>query len=134
MFTIDMLVPVKYKEWIYSNYPTPQSVRVKCVEVVKEMVEVFPELKRVRGQVAVEEPLGLLPTNTPHCWCEDPNGTIVDPTSHQFPLRVLDYFPVDESQGNPTGKCPNCGHLCYKGDYLCTEKCTEDYMKYLNGN
>lgn len=36
--------------------------------------------------------------------------------------------------GLPTGKCPNCGNFCYEGNYLCSGKCTKEYMTYLNSN
>lgn len=32
-----------------------------------------------------------------------------------------------------TGKCPNCGGLCYNGKTLCSDKCEKSYIAYLNG-
>ena len=96
------------------------------------MVECFPELERVRGLAIVEEKDNFLPTKAPHWWCKTSQGVIVDPTAHQYPTRILDYSEVDESLGSPSGRCPNCGNLCYNGDYLCTPKCNKEYMDYLN--
>jgi len=121
-----------YNSWINANYPTAKSARLQCDEATKEMVNVFAELKRVRGLASVKEPYGLPPTRTPHWWCVTSEGTIIDPTAHQYPTEILSYSEADESKGSPTGKCPNCGGLCYKGNSLCSEKCNREYMDYLN--
>jgi len=121
-----------YSCWISENYPTPQSARLQCAEATENMVGVFKELKRVRGLASVAEPYDLPPTRTPHWWCVTPEGTIIDPTAHQYPTEILTYSEADESKGPPTGKCPNCGGLCYEGNYLCSKKCDKEYMAYLN--
>lgn len=36
-------------------------------------------------------------------------------------------------RGLPTGKCPNCGSMCYEGDMMCSEVCNTEYLEYLNG-
>ena len=122
----------KYTQWIQDNYPTKESAYLKCEEATLKMVENFPELKRVRGLASVEEPYNLPPTRTPHWWCVSPLGEIIDPTSHQYPTRIISYAEADESKGPPTGKCPNCGDLCYQSNYFCSKKCDKEYMEYLN--
>jgi hypothetical protein len=122
-----------YFNWINNKYPTPEKARKQCLEATLDMVYDFPELRRLRGHILVEEPFDLPPTKTTHWWCVDPDGNIVDPTAHQYPTRIIDYLPLDESKGEPTGKCPNCGDLCYEEQYLCTSKCEKEYMIYLMG-
>jgi len=122
----------KYQDWISLKYPTSFSAKTQCAEATLAMVEEFPELIRVRGLAHVEEPYELPPTRTPHWWCETPEGFIVDPTGHQYPTQILKYDPVDEAKGEPTGKCPNCGDLCYESQYLCSSSCEKAYMDYLN--
>ena len=121
----------KYAKWIVENYPTPESARTQCEIATKNMVAEFPELQRVRGMISVKEPYDLPPTKTTHWWCVNVYGYIIDPTGHQYPTFIMDYFPVDESKGEPTGKCPNCGDLCYEHNYFCSDKCNKSYMKYL---
>ena len=121
-----------YSMWIALHYPTGKEAYLQCDEATKKMVSDFPELKRVRGLASVEEPYDLPPTKTPHWWCITSLGEIIDPTSHQYPTRILKYSEADESKGPPTGKCPNCGDLCYEGNYLCTPKCDKEYLEYLN--
>lgn len=126
------MIREEYSAWINKHYPTPESARLACKEATLEMAYKFPELKRVRGLASVEEPFGLNPTRTPHWWLTDLTGTIIDPTAHQYPTKILSYEEADESLGPPTGRCPNCGGLCYGGRYLCSDKCDHDYMAYLN--
>ncbi len=121
-----------YNLWIEDNYPNGETAYLKCAEATKKMIEVFPELKRVRGLASVREPHDMPPTRTPHWWCVDPQGNIVDPTAHQYPTEIISYEEADETKGPPTGKCPNCGGLCYNGDYLCSDKCSKEYLDYLN--
>ena len=120
-----------YRMWVQHNYPTAQHAYLKCAEATQEMVDLFPELTRVRGLASVEEPMGLPPTQTPHWWCVTDRGNIIDPTAHQYPTQILSYEEADESKGPPTGKCLNCGGLCY-GGHLCSEKCDKEYLEYLN--
>ena len=123
-----------YKNWIDNHYPTKQSAYRACEEATINMSLSFPELKRVCGLASVEELYGDPPTKTPHWWLKDKNGNIVDPTGHQYPTRILKYEEASEDCGPPTGRCPNCGDLCYEGHYLCSDKCSKEYMKYLNNS
>lgn len=34
--------------------------------------------------------------------------------------------------GHPTGKCRDCGKMCYENNEFCSKKCEVVYMKYLN--
>lgn len=131
-YSVNNLRSLGYELWIQDNYPDSDSAYLKCAEATEEMIAAFPELKRVRGLASVAEPYNLPPTRTPHWWCVAPDGTIVDPTKHQYPTSILSYEEVDESRGPPSGKCPNCGGFCYCGAYLCSDKCSEEYMSYLN--
>jgi len=126
------LKELSYNIWVTQNYPTHKEAYLQCAEATEKMVKRFPELVRVRGLASVEEPHGFPPTKTPHWWCVTPQGEIVDPTSHQYPTQILDYSEVDEALGSPSGKCPNCGNLCYDGAYLCSPKCDKEYLDYLN--
>lgn len=133
-FELNSIKNLVYDLWIQDHYPSALSAYLKCEEATKEMVDTFPELSRVRGLATVEEPHGLPPTRTPHWWCVSSDGIIIDPTSHQYPTKILSYEEADESRGSPTGKCPNCGGLSYGGEYLCSEKCQKEYLNYLNNN
>lgn len=124
----------KYQDWITLNYLTSQKARRACEEATLSMESAFPELIRVRGLAVVEEPYGLPPTRTPHWWLKTEDGEIVDPTAHQYPTRILSYEEADERLGPPTGRCSNCGKLCYKSNYFCSDECSEEYMAYLNNN
>ncbi len=120
----------QYHWWIRTNYPTAESARLECEKATNRMVREFPELTRVRGLASVEEPYDLPPTRTPHWWCKTLYGEVVDPTGHQYPTKILEYHEADESRGPPTGKCPNCGGLCY-GGFTCSEKCEKKFAEYL---
>jgi hypothetical protein len=67
----------------------------------------------------------------PHWWAVTEDGQVIDPTADQFP-SPLEYHPADESRGGPTGRCPNCGGLCYEHRYLCSDACDREYAAYLN--
>lgn len=111
----------KYLSWINEHYPTSDSAVLQCDSATLKMIKIFPELKRVRGQINVKEPRGLLPTKCPHWWLIAEDNTIVDPVAHQYPLGIEKYIQWDESLGNPTGRCINCGDLCSGG--VCSERC-----------
>ena len=116
----------EYQEWVDKNVKEPYG---KCSEMTTKMIEAFPELKRIRGQY--DDPIWGL---REHWWLEDPDENVVDPTKEQFPSKgafSVNYIPWDESQPEPTGKCPNCGEYCYEGRYLCSTKCEQDYAAYV---
>jgi hypothetical protein len=123
----------KYQEWINENYPNQVSARLQCEKATLRMLEAFPELKRVRGQIELMDATGLYPSKEPHWWLINESGEVVDPTAHQYMKKISQYLPCDESKGEPSGTCPNCGGICYEGNYICSEKCTKEYVAYLDG-
>tara|TARA_R110002124_G_C8974544_1_gene515750 strand:+ start:12602 stop:12901 length:300 start_codon:yes stop_codon:yes gene_type:complete len=63
-----------YSDWIEENYPTPESAENQCNNAVSLMMGKFPELKLCVGKFN-----GIF-----HCWLEDLEGGIIDPTIKQF--------------------------------------------------
>lgn len=115
-----------YEAWIADNVVDPHNA---CREITLAMQEVFPELTRVRGHYYCP-----YTGERPHWWLVAPDGTIVDPTADQFPSKGSGvYVPWDESQPEPTGRCPNCGEYCYDGRELCSESCHRAYVAYCTG-
>jgi len=122
-----IIIPEIYQNWIDKNVEIPQN---NCESYSQDMLDTFPELIRVRGHY--DEPcIG----KRPHWWLKTKDGLIVDPTAEQFSGPKLYYFyeEWDESQPEPTGKCPNCGGYCYDGLYVCSDKCEKEYSDYING-
>ncbi|MBK9952853.1 MAG: hypothetical protein IPP10_15500 [Candidatus Competibacteraceae bacterium] len=107
----------KYQTWIEEHYPTPESARLHCAEATAAMITKFPELRRVRGHAFI----GL--SFRTHWWCVASDGTIVDPTAHQWALLPLQYNVIPNDAEEPHGKCYECGVLLFrsKGDdsYYC---------------
>ena len=122
---------VTYQGWIDTKLATGQDPQTACAEWTAEMKARFPELIRVRGQIALSN-LWL----RDHWWLTDPNGTIVDPTVSQFDsdyfghAKVLAYLLRDESEPEPTGKCPNCEGYCFGGGTCCSDECGIAYAEY----
>lgn len=121
----------EYEAWIKENI-TPETAFAKCAEWSAAMQTFFPELKRVRGHVMLSTGI-----ERSHWWCVAEDGSIVDPTKSQFGLPYFGAAPVfyeewDESQKQPTGKCPNCGGYCYDDNYLCSKACEISYEAYCN--
>jgi len=140
-----------YTEWIEERNAREDSFN-NCDAWTRDMLAVFPELKRVRGHVLVPR-IG----KRPHWWLTAPDGTIVDPTASQFTdvpgdtiqagpdagkLRtgyyggfgMLHYEPLDESQPHPVGRCMNCGGDVYANPYgtsICDEECNKEMLAYL---
>lgn len=114
-----------------------------CGSACSDMLEVFPELRCVRGTVVSKAWVAKHPTENlqemicpddGHIWLETEAGEIVDPTAAQLGNREdALYVAFDESQAHtlPTGKCPNCGDYCYNGTDCCTEECFYAYAAYL---
>ena len=103
----------QYRKWIDENVSDPYNA---CREATEEMAAAFPDLERVRGHYHCPD-LG----KRPHWWLLDPNGVIVDPTADQFPSGGSGAYEAwDESQPEPTGKCPNCGDYSYGSQYFCS--------------
>lgn len=98
------------------------------------MVAAFPELKRVRGHYFCS-----IWGQRAHWWCEAPDGTIIDPTSSQFPSKDETaprgfgvYVPWKEGEEEPTGKCQNCLDYTYGGATFCSDTCEAEAIAELN--
>lgn len=112
-----------YADWIAANVTETYG---KCHEVSQAMAAAFPELRLVRGHYYC-----IAWGERGHWWLATPDGSIVDPTAAQFPSKGTgEYVEWDDSQPEPTGRCPQCGELCYDGDYLCSDACHVAYVAY----
>jgi len=115
----------KYEDWIRDNV---EETFGTCADVTREMRIVFPELKRVRGHYYC-----LAWGERQHWWLVAPNGDIVDPTADQFPTKGSGpYDEWDEGSPEPTGKCLECGTLCFDGKQFCGKSCEGATLAYLN--
>lgn len=115
----------KYKKWIAENVESDGLGQ--CKQVTKAMAKACPELTRVRGHYYCP-----IWGERAHWWLVTEEGKVIDPTKNQFPSKGLGHYePWDESQPEPTGKCPNCGGYCYGGKSVCSDKCFEEYKAYL---
>jgi len=110
----------KYQQWIKDNVTNPN---LQCAKYTLEMLEAFPELKRVRGYYH-----DFFQGRRPHWWLVKPDGYVIDPTVEQFCLGG-EYELYDESLGEPKGKCINCGELSYYHMNVCSKKCVEALEK-----
>lgn len=118
-----MTVDSKYQAWIDAHVTETYG---KCREVSKQMADAFPELTRVRGHYYC--PIWGERT---HWWLVTQDGDIVDPTAEQFPSKGLGHYePWDESQPEPTGRCPNCGGYVFNGDTCCSAACSLEYVAF----
>lgn len=97
-----------YEEWIV-DWARRRNGHVahRCVEATREMVEAFPELRRVAGWCCYSGGF-----EQEHFWCVAPDGTIVDPTAAQFENieGYREFQPGDEVR---VGRCMNCGSGIY---------------------
>lgn len=110
----------KYKTWIAKNVIEKNN---KCVEVTKAMQEVFPELQRVRGHYHC-----CFDGKRPHWWLKTINNEIVDPTAEQFKSYPMGgYEEHDESLGEPTGRCMECGDMCFGTYTFCRQDCCDSF-------
>lgn len=108
-----------YQAWIKEHYPTPASAKLQCETATTLMINVFPELCRVRGYAFV----GCY--TRPHWWCVTKDGEIIDPTVIQYESKPAFYEEIPLEAEEPHGKCYECGALLFrsKGDdsYYCAE-------------
>lgn len=117
-----------YEEWILKN--VEGDGYLECEQYSAKMAADFPELTRVRGHYFC-----LLDNILhPHWWLVDQGKKIIDPTRQQFPCRGNSgyYIEHNESDPEPTGKCPNCSGCCYDNKYCCCEQCEKEYVAYCN--
>jgi hypothetical protein len=114
----------EYRRWIADN--VQGDGYGCCSEVTEAMAAAFPELTRVRGHYYC-----WVWGERTHWWLEDTENNIVDPTAAQFPSKGSGtYVPSDETQAEPTGRCPNCGGYVYDGSTCCSENCSIEYAAY----
>jgi len=109
----------------------------KCKVEIQSMNETFPELKKVCGFVYVEWFAGhQRERKREHWWLEAPDGSIVDPTSGQFPV-ILKYEHYVDGMKVMIGTCMDCGEPIWgaPGDRktFCSENCAQSYLNYVNG-
>ena len=116
-----------WRSWCFGD------VTQSCQDAVAVLVILCPELTAVRGTVVMTDPPDGDRRPWTHWWAVTGFGDIVDPTAEQFPSPI-EYTPVDESKGDPTGRCPNCAGLCYESRYLCSDKCEREYTAYLDNS
>jgi hypothetical protein len=114
----------KYQEWIDANVADPLG---NCAKFTLAMAEVFPELKRVRGFYKC-----WVWGDREHWWLVDPDGSIVDPTSAQFPTKGnCPYEELPEGTKEPVGRCINCGEYTYDDPNSCSPECYRAIMASL---
>ena len=96
-----------YEAWIAAWVLKQPFLRGTCARGAKEMVEAFPELRRVAGWV-----FGPKMPPTEHFWCVTRDAAIVDPTAGQFEgeLNYREFRPGDSVC---VGRCMNCGDYIY---------------------
>ena len=112
-----------YLDWI-NNYDG--CIHRKCVEVSREMAQVFPELKIRTGLVKVFESTRLFE----HAWCMTDDGCIVDPTAKQWGM-IEQYY--DYTDNPPIGKCVVCGNYIFSENdppsrQICSESCEKEFL------
>jgi hypothetical protein len=118
---------MKYAEWIAANAPAaPIRARGRCSPLTEAMVAAFPELRRARGHYTCP-----FWGRQEHWWCVAPDGSVVDPTAHQFPsdgTGVYEELPDDAPE--PIGRCMICGEYCWEGKspspHACSEYCRRE--------
>lgn len=119
-----------YEAWIeaYVSRQPKRFVRGLCEEASKEMVEAFPELKRVCG--FVHTPNG----KEEHWWCVTADGKVVDPTASQFSVvfeyEILVLKRTADRNRVPVGRCLDCGDSTYFNSYshdFCNEACVQSF-------
>lgn len=112
----------KYKNWI-DNYILKHNGNVRncCNTATKDMIESFPELKREKGWIHLDD----LGWKIEHWWCVDlESNEIVDPTEAQFD-NIVKYEAYDKLIHGPlpTGKCMDCGEFVYDNETFCNIEC-----------
>ncbi len=94
-----------YAAWIAKAIaPEPHRVRGHCRMATGAMIEAFHELRQVRGYY-------LCPHwgEQQHWWCVALDGSVVDPTAHQFPSKGQGLYRELAGDELPVGKCMDCG-------------------------
>lgn len=109
----------QYAEWI--THHVSAACAGQCAEVTLAMCAEFPELTRVRGHY-----YDVVWGERQHWWLVATDGAVIDPTASQFPTKGRGvYIAWEEGQEEPTGKCLECGSLCYGGASVCSAVCEQ---------
>ena len=115
----------EHKAWIKKNVDVTYGF---CGIITEEMQAAFPQLRRARGYY-----YDSLWGQRKHWWLVTPEGKVVDPTVSQFPGGPGGvYEELEDGDPIPSGVCPNCGHDVYDGAEFCNDKCSYEYVAYLN--
>lgn len=102
----------EYDAWMTANVPREfEKVYGQCAKYVRQMVTVFPEL-HVRAGYYFDFQWGM----RQHWWLETPDGTVIDPTAHQFPSKGRGPYEVLEPGDRPVGICMDCGADVFNKD------------------
>jgi hypothetical protein len=121
----------QYKNWIIDNGLSVASCASgRCREASERMQFVFPELIICKGLVCGFTKEGY-EKKYPHWWLKTATQEIIDPTVAQF--EFLENIIYKEATGEPTGRCTNCGDLCYEGRTCCSQFCDSNYKMWLEG-
>jgi len=99
---------MNYQEYIKNLNLDYSKAYGKCEKICKEMKEVFPELKLIRGHYYC-----IVWGERQHWWLEAEDGKVIDPTAIQFPSKGTGVYEPWGDKEEPTGKCPNCGEYTY---------------------
>lgn len=116
----------EYESWIKTNIR--ENPFGECRMAAQVMASAFPALRIVRGHYYC-----LIWGERGHWWCEEKDGTVVDPTAAQFPTKGTGTYK--EFTGNdedlPTGRCANCGEPTYHHATCCSDRCSADYAAWI---
>ena len=124
-------LPEKYRLWIVKNWPDTPKKQLQSEKATLKMAQEFPELKRVRGIITVEDDVNSMRA---HWWLIDEGNKVIDPTAHHFQMKIKGYTFIDDRSGPPTGVCPNCGGDSYNNRYLCCFECEREFVEFLESN
>lgn len=120
----------RYQAWIVATCATFEAAYGQCHKMAEALVTVFPELRIAKG--FYHDPLW---GRRQHGWCVDPEGRIVDPTSHQFPSAgFAEYEELSAEEiplRAPTGVCMTCGVDTYQGKTFCGDSCQRSFEEDL---
>jgi hypothetical protein len=96
----------RYAEWItaHRNPDDPFHGRGACESLSSLMAQEFPELRQTAGYY-YDSCWGP----QQHWWCVAPDGTVVDPTSEQFPSKGRGTYEELSEDDRPVGCCMDCG-------------------------
>lgn len=117
---------LEHEAWIKAN--VRENPFGECRIAAQIMASAFPDLRVVRGHYHC-----MIWGERGHWWCEEKDGTVVDPTAAQFPTKGSGTYR--EFTGNdedlPTGSCANCGEPAYHHATCCSGVCSKAYSLWI---